>query len=130
MDEQDLRLEGEPTPETMADQGEAAARGLDQPEDEVAATRLPRPSAPGPGPWGTLLVLIGGAVAVWLVAAPRRRPRAPRRQQTEHPMAGHEFTRTHYDAGAEHTLESGAARLTDPDRGSPARSQTLGGTSG
>lgn len=64
-------------------------------------------------PWGTALMLTGAAVAVWLMVSPRRRPGRPRRRGRQRPGAGHEFTRTHYDAGVEHPLDTGARTRTD-----------------
>jgi len=80
-------------------------------------------------PWGTALMLTGAAVAVWLMVSPRH-PRRPSRRGRRRPGSGHEFTRTHYDAGVEHGLESGANRIprTSPADEVGAHSQTYGGT--
>jgi len=86
--------------------------------DSIAASQPARYARANP--WGTVLMLTGAAVAVWLMVAPRP-PRRPSRRGRRRPGAGHEFTRTHYDAGVEHTLETGA-------RSVPGASSTTGGT--
>ena len=62
-------------------------------------------------PWGAALALTGAALAAWFMARPRRRRPRMRDRVDQRPAGAHEFTRTHYDAGAEHALESGATRV-------------------
>ena len=108
MEEDAPRLEGERATERSA---EAASVG-----GAVTAIggRIDR-TRPGrdlrASPWGTILMLGGAAAAVWLLTGTRRASGADRRRPARRRGEGHEFTRTHYDAGAEHSLESGAARL-------------------
>lgn len=102
--------------------GKAASIG-----DSLAASQPARYARANP--WGTVLMLTGAAVAVWLMVTPRRAPRRLRRHGPRR-GAGHEFTRTHYDAGAEHSLESGATRVPGaaPSAAAGAHSHTYGGT--
>jgi len=81
-------------------------------------------------PWGTVLALTGAAVAVWLMMTPRRRARRGGGRRRRRRGDGHEFTRTHYDAGTEHPLESVVTRIPgeSPAADSTSHSQTYGGT--
>ena len=81
-------------------------------------------------PWATALALTGAAVAVWLIAAPRRRRRRTPRRSRRAPGGANEFTRTHYDAGVEHGLEAAATRVHRASPTAPAgvTHSTDGGT--